>query len=514
MSNNTKQALQNYMNLKKRVVLDGSLIGILAGLFTIFYRLMLSCFDQLRGRLFQNAGPARILLLILLFLGFSLIVALLIKWSPLSSGSGIPQIQGELLGSIDMDEKKVISAKFIGGGLCNLAGLSLGREGPSIQIGGACGKLLSRLLHKDSNEERFMISAGASAGLSAAFNAPISGTIFALEEMHKNFSPLILVPCLIASIVADYISKNIFGLDVSFHFIKLEESLPLKNYLHIIGIGIFSGLLGVCFNHMILKGQDFYKRLPLPVLLKPAIPFMISIVLGFTLYDVLGGGHHLVEHIIDSPMSLQILLTLLIAKLLFTSLSYGSSAQGGIFLPVLVLGALCGAVYVSFFEQIHLMDSVYLSNFVILGMAGFLTAVVRSPILSIMLVTEMVGSFSHMLSFCLVAVTAYLIAELLSCPPIYESLLERLLSKPLHSADRPSAEEKTITSFLIHMHAEICGKRLKDIVFPEKVLIVSVKRASAEFIPNGESVLQGGDEITVLCDKKNLLTVKDYFLHL
>lgn len=512
MHNKTQSALENYMGLKKRIVLDGFLVGLAAGVFSILYRGMLHYLTRIRYLLFSTFSFSQVVMLIIVFSIFAVMVGYLVKWCPLSSGSGIPQIQGEILGAVNMDAKKVITAKFIGGGLGNLAGLSLGREGPSIQLGGASGKLLSRLLKRDANEERFMISAGASAGLAAAFNAPISGAIFTLEEMHKNFSPLILIPSLVASIVADYISKRAFGSEVSFHFIQLTQRLPLSHYIHVVGIGVFSALIGVLFNFLILKGQDFYKKLPLPDILKPMIAFLISIVFGFTIYDILGGGHHLVEKLIHSPMSLQILLILLISKLFFTSISYGSSAQGGIFLPVLVIGALCGAIYLSVFQQMDLLDPVYYSNFIILGMAGILTAVVRSPILSIMLVTEMVGSFSYMLAFCLVAITAYMTAELIGSAPIYESLLERLLSHSLHEEE--PILEKNISSFHINMHASICDKKLKDINFPEKILIVSIKRGSSEFIPNGESTLRGGDHITVICDKKNLANVREYFLHL
>lgn len=512
MQSKTQSTLKNYMSLKKRIVLDGLLVGLVAGVFSILYRIMLSYLSEVRHYLFQEFSPTRVILLVILFFVLAIFVGYLIQWSPLSSGSGIPQIQGEMLGALSMNEKKVITAKFIGGGIANLTGLSLGREGPSIQIGGAAGKLLAKLLKRDGNEERFMISAGASAGLAAAFNAPISGAIFTLEEMHKNFSPLILIPSLIAAIVADYISKKVLGLEVSFHFISLKENLPLHHYFHVVGIGIFAGFIGILFNFLILKGQDFYKKLPIPPLYRPIIPFFVSIVLGFSLYDVLGGGHHLVEKLVHHPMSLQFLLLLLVVKLLFTSLSYGSSVQGGIFLPVLVLGALSGALYLSFFEKTSLLESTYYANFIVLGMAAILTAVVRSPILSIMLVTEMVGSFSHMLAFCLVAITAYLTAEILHSKPIYESLLERLLS---HSVEEESAvEEKSIMEFQLPMHASICETKLRDILLPQKVLIVSVQRGAGEFIPNGETTLQGGDNLTILCDKKDLPAVQDYFFHL
>lgn len=514
VSTKTQTALHNYKTLKRRIVIDGFLVGLGAGFFSVLYRLMLSELDGIRKMLFSTYSTEHILFLIVAFTLFACIVGLLIRWCPLSSGSGIPQIQGELLGILKMNPISVLISKFIGGGLGNLAGLSLGREGPSIQIGGAVGKLLSKLLKRDINEERFMISAGASAGLAAAFNAPISGTIFALEEMHKNFSPLILIPCLVASVVADYVSKNVFGLQSSFYFISIPKSLPLFHYWHIVGIGVFSGLVGVLFNKVLLLGQDFHNILPIPKPFRPIIAFLVSITLGFACYDVLGGGHALVEKITDSTFTLTALITLLILKLLFTSLSYGSSTQGGIFLPVLVLGALSGVIYATFCQQINLLDSVYIHNFIVLGMAGILTAVVRSPILSIMLVTEMAGTFSHMLSFCLVAIISYLVAEFLNSKPIYESLLERLLANRMDTASEEEETDKVVTSLSITSNMSVCNKALREELFPKNVLIVSIKRGMKEFIPNGNTVILPGDILTILCYKSELAEVKQMTLTL
>ncbi len=249
------------------------------------------------------------------------------------------------MGVMNMNPVRVMISKFIGGGLGNLSGLSLGREGPSIQIGGAAAEVLAKIMKKDINEQRFMITTGASAGLAAPFNAPFSGTIFTLEEMHKNFSPLVLLPCIIASIVADFIYKNVFGLNPSFYFITLENHLPLQDYWHIILLGILTSILGVIFNYSILKAQDFFKLIKLPKEIKIIIPFILSVFIGYEFYSVLGGGHSLVEEICKNPITIWTLYILITLKLLFTAISYGSGTQGGIFLPVLVLGALSGALY-------------------------------------------------------------------------------------------------------------------------------------------------------------------------
>ena len=206
---------------------------------------------------FKNLHP---LIIILCFAFFGYIAGLLLKWSPLSSGSGIPQIEGELLGVMHMNPVRVMISKF---------------------IGGVVAEVLAKIMKKDINEQRFMITAGASAGLAAAFNAPFSGTIFTLEEMHKNFSSLVLVPCIIASIVADFISKNVFGLNPSFYFITLENPLPLQDYWHIILLGILTSILGVIFNYSILKAQDFFKLIKLPKEIKIIIPFIMSGLISF-----------------------------------------------------------------------------------------------------------------------------------------------------------------------------------------------------------------------------------------
>lgn len=292
-----------------------------------------------------------------------------------------------------------------------------------------------------------------------------SQELFCIGGNAQNFSPLILIPCLVASIVADYVSKNVFGLQSSFYFISIPKSLPLFLYGHLIGIGILSGLVGVLFNKILLLGQDFHNILPFAKPFRPIVAFWVSITLGFACYDVLGGGHALVEKITNSPFTLTTLITLLMLKLLFTSLSYGSSTQGGIFLPVLVLGALTGVIYATFFQQINMLDSIYIHNFIVLGMAGILTAVVRSPILSIMLVTEMSGNFSNMLSFCFVAIISYLVAEFLNSTPIYESLLERILANHTE-IEEEEEEDKVVTSLPITSNMSVCNSVNKRRIIP------------------------------------------------
>ena len=437
---------------------------------------------------FKNLHP---LIIILCFAFFGYIAGLLLKWSPLSSGSGIPQIEGELLGVMHMNPVRVMISKF---------------------IGGVVAEVLAKIMKKDINEQRFMITTGASAGLAAPFNAPFSGTIFTLEEMHKNFSPLVLLPCIIASIVADFVYKNVFGLNPSFYFITLENHLPLQDYWHIILLGILTSILGVIFNYSILKAQDFFKLIKLPKEIKIIIPFILSVFIGYEFYSVLGGGHSLVEEICKNLITIWTLCILIILKLLFTAISYGSGTQGGIFLPVLVLGALSGALYYSIAFKLNIISQEYMNTFIILAMAGILTAVVRSPILSIMLVTEMVGSFSYMLSFCLVTAVSYEVAESLGFKPIYDSLLERMLHTKV-TEDTDAEEEKVIFTHRIFASSTLVNKKVSGINLPENCLLVSLKRGEDEFIPHGETLIKPMDFVTILCDKKYLAETERFFMN-
>ena len=513
MKSYTKDILNNFTNMKKTLVFDGILVGIGAGFVSVSYRFFLSYMEKICRYLYSiPLNFTYFLILVILLSSLGLIVGLLVKWAPLSSGSGIPQVQGELMGVFNMDALKTIISKFVGGSFAALGGLSLGREGPSIQLGAATAKLIAKFLRRDQNEQRYLISAGASAGLSAAFSAPISGTIFVLEEIHKNFSHLVLVPAIIASVIADFMSKKIFGLSPSFSF-SVKTPLSLNEYGHIIILGIVIGLIGVSFNKTLLSIQTLYKKLPIKNEFKPIIAFLIAGIFGYTFPYVLGGGHHVIESLVANRVSIQLLTMILVLNLLFTAISYGSTAQGGIFLPTLVIGAIGGGIYYNIIAHFSLIDinNDYFVNFIILAMAAMLSSVVRSPIISIMLVTEMTGSFEHILSLCMVSITAYLVAEICRCKPIYEELFERMLNSSLQETENNYINEKVLHQFIINYDSAISGTYIKDIDMPFNALIVSIKRLDNEIIPKGNTVIKGGDTITVLTDNKHLKDIIDYF---
>lgn len=307
-----------------------------------------------------------------------------------------------------------------------MAGLSLGREGPSIQLGAAAGEGVSGFLKRDENEKRYLLTCGASAGLAAAFNAPLAGVLFALEEVHKNFSVEVLLSTLASAVTADMVSKLFFGMESVFGGCELMP-MPLTHYLMLPLLGILLGICGWFYNKVLLLSQDLYKKVPVlkgPYLM--ILPFLIAGVVGLCMPEILGGGHGIITSILEHRYAIGYLATLLVCKFLFSMVSFGSGAPGGIFFPLLVLGALVGALFGQIVISYCGVDSGFYLNFLFLGMVGMFTGIVRAPVTGIILIVEMSGSFTQMLDLSLVAIFAYLVADLMHSKPIYESLLERL----------------------------------------------------------------------------------------
>lgn len=239
---------------------------------------------------------------------------------------------------------KVIIEKFVGGVMCITAGLSLGREGPSVQLGAAVGQGFSRIFKRIKIEEKYLVTGGASAGLSAAFNAPLAGVIFALEEVHKSFSPQ------------------------------------------------------------------------------------------------------------------------------------------------------------------------YINNFIILGMAGYFSAIVRGPITGSVLITEMTGSFNHLLSLALVSIIAYIVADLMGSKPIYESLLERILINNSYRKSPEDGTTKTILEVVVYHGSYLEGKKIRELSLPENCLLVAIKRGKDEIIPKGNTNIYAGDYLVVLTNEHSEINIRENLL--
>ncbi len=492
----TAKLLNRARTYRYWLVLEGVGVGIVAGIVTVLFRIALEKADAFRGEIAAavTEDPTLLAGWFTALIAAAAVVTLLLRWEPFIGGSGIPQVEGEMQGALSQTWWRVLLAKFIGGILSIGAGLSLGREGPSIQLGAMAGKGLSKFTKRSRTEEKMLLTCGASAGLAAAFNAPFAGVLFSLEELHKDFSTDVLLSTMAASITGDFISRMVYGLGPVFDFSSVAP-LALGQYWMVLLLGVALGLVGAFYNFCIGKVQDLYSYI-LGQFLRTLLPFLLAGILMTVYPAVLGGGHSLVE-LVSEDQLIQSLVFLFVMKFIFSILSFGSGVPGGIFLPLLVLGAVVGSICSQAFQLVGF--EALPQTFVILGMAGLFAAIVRAPVTGIILISEMSGSFSHLLSLSLVALTAYITADLLHSKPVYDILLGRLLRR--QGICMEEAREKVLIEVPVSHGAAICGTPLRELNWLGEALIVAIRRHDQELIPHGDTVLQAGDVLVLLCDE-------------
>lgn len=405
----TSSTIKRAQRFQVILIGEGILVGGIGGLLVLLYRLCLEEASKGLNRILDFIGrdPLRIAGWFAVLFVMAWTVSRLVRYEPMISGSGIPQLEGEMVGKLNQRWKRVIPAKFLGGFLCLLGGLALGREGPSIQLGAMAGKAVSQGLDRGKTEERFLLTCGASAGLSAAFHAPLAGVMFSLEEVHKNFSVSVLVSVMASSLTADFLSSTVLGVDSVFQF-DILQALPQEYYWMILLLGVVLGATGAFYNWFTLKTQSVYRKMEnVPMVVKMMIPFGCAGVLGLTVPELLGSGHALIEELTHTEMVLSTVLFILVGRFLFSAVSFGSGAPGGIFFPLLVIGGFIGGAFATAGVQFFGLDPSYVNNFVLLAMAGYFSAIVRAPLTGIILIFEMTGSLSQMLSLAIVSIVAY-----------------------------------------------------------------------------------------------------------
>lgn len=484
----TESVLKRIKSFKYIIVLEGVAVGFLAGIAVSFFRLFIEKAAALRN-VFINQDISLLTLLPFIFAG--IIIYLCIRFEKNACGSGIPQVKAELAGQLQTCWWRVIAAKIAGGVAAIGIGFSVGREGPSVQIGAMAGKGFSRLTGRLRTEERLLITAGSGAGLAAAFNAPLAGVVFSLEEIHKNLSVEVLLASMSAAICSDFVSAYIFGFSPVFS-INPEYILPLKHYWLILILGIVLGICGALYNIGIRYIQKAYSLLKF-TWIKVLVPIVCTAVLCYTYPYVLGGGSSLVDSLSENSFTISALLMLLAVKYVFSMISFGSGTPGGIFLPLLVLGSITGALFAK-----ALGYDMYLDNFIILGMAGYFSAIVKSPVTGIILISEMTGSLSHLLSLTLICLVSYTVSDIMKSQPVYEQLLDSLLSG---ASKKSRGHNKIMIESCVQFGSAMDGSRLEKLGTPKGCLVIAVNRRGEEIVPDGATVLMADDNLLLLCNE-------------
>ena len=348
-----------------------------------------------------------------------------------ASGSGVQEIEGALLHERPVFWRRLLPVKFIGGVLAISSKMVLGREGPTIQIGGNLGDMIGEWFSLSQKRRDSLIGAGAAAGLATAFNAPLAGVLFVLEEMRNEFNfsfinfKMVAICCVSATVVLHMILGPKPDIPMDMFSLPSLQSLWLFFIL-----GLVVGFVGLLFNTYLMKVLhvlDHFKPW-----MKDIYVILIGLVVGYLAYvspDMVGGGYAIIEKALVSYPSLSVLCGILIVRFVMTLLCYGTGVPGGIFAPMMALGTLIGLASSHIFQLISGDISVHPGMFAVAGMGALFAAAVRAPITGIVLVVEMTQNYLLILPLMVSCLTSTTVVQLARNAPIYTQLLHRSLSK-------------------------------------------------------------------------------------
>jgi CIC family chloride channel protein len=360
------------------------------------------------------------------------------RFEPDAVGSGIPTVKEVLRAHRPLAWHRVFWVKFLSGTLAIAAGLALGREGPTVQMGGSLGQGLARGRRGGVERERTLLVLGSGAGLAAAFNAPLAGVFFVIEELRVSLRPRQAIAALIATSTAVWLGRSLFGQAPVFSTPGFAPP-PLSAYPLFVVLGLVMGGAGVLFNRSLLATMGGMGRLRARWGAAPVAALAGALVglTGAAWPGLLGPGERLINHAVEGGLAWRLAAGVLLVRFALTLVSYGSATAGGLFAPVLVLGAHLGLVSGHAAGALLPGWAGPAGTWAVVGMSSLLAASVRSPVTAVVLMIEMTESYALAMPLLLASLAAYVVADALGDVAIYDALLERA-APPRHPTPPPS----------------------------------------------------------------------------
>lgn len=495
------QSVLSSRTQRRRVYPRAALVGLVTGVLAVAFRWCLEAAGSLR-LLLVGVTQAHPLWGWLLPVGWGALSAatavfLVRRFAPDAVGSGIPHLKAVFYRLRTLGWKRLLPVKFVGGVLAIGGGLALGREGPTVQMGAALGAALSKVFGSNARERLTLIASGCGAGLAAAFNAPLAGVVFVLEEMQRGFTPSVFGAALIASVMADVVSRLANGQQPVYD-IPFYAAPPLPTLFLYPVLGGLAGLLSVAFTRGLLLTLDAWGNLRWNPLLSAAAVGGLVGLLGIFLPGAIGAGHGLIEGTLAGEVVLWAVIPLLLLRFSLTLGSYALGTPGGIFAPLLVLGALLGTGLGGLSQHFFPTLGVNTEALAVVGMAALFTGVVRAPLTGIVLIVEMTGNYGQMLALMLACFSAFAVVEGFRLPPIYDALLARDLRRSPPDDLTETEDGTLLLTLTVQPESAFEGQAVRSLGLPPGCILITLKRALTEQVVTADTVLEAGDEITAL----------------
>lgn len=404
-------------------------VGLLCGLGAIALHYLIHLFQQV----FWGAAPETLAALdgqprwrlaLMPMLGGLLVGPIIRFFAPEAGGHGVPEVIRAVAERNGLMRKRVVLTKSVASALTISSGGSAGREGPIIQIGAALASAFGQLVHVPPRQMRILAGCGAAAGIAATFNAPIAGTLFAVEVILGEFGILQISPIVIAAVISTVVARGAWGNEPVFHAqaFTLVSGFELVLYA---GLGILCGLVAALFKQSMIRSELIFERLRrVPAWLKPALGGALTACIGVGLPAVYGDGYSTVNAALRDGLPWITLGLLLALKMAATVFTLGSGGSGGVFAPSLFIGAMAGGLVGQITHWIP-APAGSPASYALVGMGGLVAGAMHAPITAMIMIFELTGTYSIILPLMAVCSISTLISSRLQRESIYTWSLAR-----------------------------------------------------------------------------------------
>jgi CIC family chloride channel protein len=396
-------------------------VGVLAGLTAVLFTLAIGR----TSRLLFGFDPAAARLFIvppLVSLVTGTLLATVFKGA---RGSGIPQTKAAYHLHDGHVPARVPFGKFLTGVLCIGSGHSLGREGPSVQIGAGLASAVGQWLRLPPHRVKDLLPVGAAGALAAAFNTPVAAVIFSLEEIIGDMNAPLLGSTVVASVASVVVERAILGNEPLFHVPTYHLADPVELIGYAV-LGGFGGVLSVVFCKSLLRLRALFQAMPRwTVYLQPAIGGLALGAMLLVVPQVQGVGYDYVDQALNGGLVLQMLLVLCAAKLVATVVSYSSGNAGGIFAPTLYIGAMAGGAVGMGLERLSPVAMGDPGAYALVGMGTLFAGIIRAPMTSVFMIFEITQDYQILVPLMVANLLSFAISRKFQPDAIYHALLEQ-----------------------------------------------------------------------------------------
>jgi CIC family chloride channel protein len=407
------------------------LVGLLAGAAGSAFHLLVDGLSRWPAVLAERLGHGAFLYAAAAAIAAAMVCASLFlvrRFAPEAAGSGVQEMEGAMEGLRPVRWRRVLPVKFVGGVMALSAGLVAGREGPTIHIGASIAAAIAEKLGLGRVDLRGLLAAGAAAGLSAAFNAPLAAILFVIEETRRQFPYTFrtYTSVIAAAAASAVVTETISGTQPDLEIAAL--AMPLASLPAFAGLGVLLGGVGVLFNRVLIASLDRVRVVAARAPYLPGVVVGAAIgVLSLLLPEATGGGERLILRLIAEDLPAATLAAIAVLRFVGTMASYSCGVPGGIFAPILTLATAIGLAVGTLLPALVPLPDTAPAAFAIAAMGGLFSASIRAPLVGIVLVAELTGAYDLILPVLITCLVANLTADALRGRPIYEELLERTL---------------------------------------------------------------------------------------